>query len=211
MLGIKVGIPRKPVRMGGALELETREEIRFELAKLNKLELPESEWQAPKGNVREMFTDIGLEAADLRGKKAFVGKGKVGRGVEAVEVCLAAGAKDSKIGEAFAIQMTHPRHGYEALTTILEPNLAVKPSTIIVPTAPQANLRQANMIYGPVQSAIGRAIAQNLENGNITSEQADKLVMITKVSVHPLAIERRDLHSNCLDAMDKAINKAFVK
>ncbi|NIN68147.1 MAG: bifunctional formaldehyde-activating protein/3-hexulose-6-phosphate synthase, partial [Anaerolineae bacterium] len=82
------------------------------------------------------------------------------------------------VGEAYARQLTHPRHGHEALTTIAEPNLTVKPSTLILPTIELKNLRQASMVYGPTQAAVAKAILDNIEREIIPAEALDTQVMI---------------------------------
>jgi len=100
-------------------------------------------------------------------------------------------------------------HRREALTTILEPNLTVRPPTLILPTLEQKNLRQANMIYGPTQSAVARAIVDALEAGVIPESAMETQVMIVLASVHPLALDRHALHRNVHQAMGQAIRQAF--
>ena len=128
------------------------------------------------------------------------------------QIDLLCGAKDGPLGEAWAYQLTYPRHGYEALTTILEPNLTVRPSTLIVPANELKDLRQANMIYGPVQNAVAKAIVDKLAEG-----------VIPEAAMH----ERRDvrpgggpsrrrwtggvLHHNAYAATCVAIDNAFAE
>ena len=102
-------------------------------------------------------------------------------------------------------------HGLEALTTILEPNLTVRPSTLIVPTNELKDLRQANMIYGPVQNAVAKAIVDKLADGTIPEAAMDSDVMFVQASVHPQALDRRVLHHNAYAATCMAIAQAFAE
>jgi formaldehyde-activating enzyme len=128
---------------------------------------------------------------------------------EWVQLDLIAGPKDSPLGEAYAYQLTYPLHRREALTTILEPNLTVRPPTLILPTLEQKNLRQANMIYGPTQSAVAKAIVDNLEKGVIPVSAMDDEVMVVLATVDPKALDRHALYHNVYTAMDAAIRGAF--
>jgi len=210
MMGIKVGRPRRPLKaVGGALIHETRAEIQLELEKLGKIQLPASSFQPPVGALEERFDDIGLSAEAIRAAGLRLGSGSAGEGTEKVQLDLVAGPKDSPLGEAYAYQLTYPLRRREALTTILEPNLTVRPATLIVPALEQRNLRQANMIYGPTQSAVAKAIVDNLEAGVIPQEAMEKEVMIVKATVHPKALDRHALYRNVYQAMDEAIKGAF--
>jgi len=140
-----------------------------------------------------------------------VGSGSAGEGVEAVQVDLLSGAKGGPMGEAWAYQLTYPRHGYEALTTILEPNLTVRPSTLIVPANELKDLRQANMIYGPVQNAVARAIVDKLDEGVLPRPKMSSDVMFVQAAIHPQALDRRRLHHNAYQATCAAIDSAFVE
>jgi formaldehyde-activating enzyme len=65
------------------------------------------------------------------------------------------------------------------------------------------------MIYGPTQSAIGKAIVDNLEDGIIPASAMEKEVMLVKATVHPKALDRHVLYHNVYRAMDEAIKEAF--
>ncbi len=210
MMGVKVGRPRRPLKaVGGALIHETRAEIQLELEKLGKVQVAGGEWRAPTGALEERFDDIGLSAKAIRAAGLRLGSGSAGEGTEKVQLDLVAGPKDGPLGEAYAYQLTYPLHRREALTTILEPNLTVRPATLIVPALEQRNLRQANMIYGPTQSAVAKAIVDNLEAGVIPREAMEQEVMIVKAAVHPKALDRHALYRNVYQAMDQAIKGAF--
>jgi formaldehyde-activating enzyme len=128
-----------------------------------------------------------------------------------VQIDLLCGTKDGPMGEAWAYQLTYPRHGFEALTTILEPNLTVRPSTLIVPTNELKDLRQANMIYGPVQNAVAKAIVDKLAEGTIPEVAMHAHVMLVQAAVHPQVLDRRMLHHNAYKATCVATDNAFAR
>ncbi len=210
MMGLKVGGPRRPLKgTGGALLHEDRAEIQLELEKLGKIEAKDQEWPVPGGALEERFIDIGLAAATIRQASLRLGSGRAGQAPEQVQLDLVAGPKSGPLAEVYAYQLTYPLRGREALTTILEPNLTVRPSTLIVPTMELENLRQANMIYGPTQAAVARAIVDNLESGLIPQSAVDEEVMIVQASVHPKALDRHALYKSVYQAMNEALKQAF--
>ena len=135
--------------------------------------------------------------------------GQCGSDNEEVQIDVVAGSKTGPVGEAYCYQMTHPRHGYEALTAILEPNLAVRPSTLLVPAVEQKTLRQANMIFGPAQTAISKAIVANVEQKIISADLVEQLVMLVRVFIPALARDRKLVYHNNYQAADQAIKQAF--
>ena len=141
MLGVKVGSPRRPLfKQGGVLINEVSAEIRLELEKLGMLATPEVSLAAPQGLLVERFTSIGLPVEALQSNGVRLGTAVAGDGVEQVHLDLVAGPKLGPVGESYALQLTYPRHGLEALTAILEPNLTARPATLIVPTVELKNL-----------------------------------------------------------------------
>ena len=212
MMGIKVGRPRRPLKpTGGALIHETRAEIQLELEKLGKVEVSSFEFRVSGEKLEERFGDLGLSAEVIGVAGLRLGSGSTGEGAEQVQLDLVAGPKAGPLGDAYAYQLTYPLHRREALTTILEPNLTVRPPTLILPTLEQKNLRQANMIYGPTQSAVAKAIVDALEQRVIPTAAMDEEVMIVLVTVDPKALDRHALYQNVYTAMKTAIEQAFVK
>jgi 5,6,7,8-tetrahydromethanopterin hydro-lyase len=210
MMGVDAGRPRSPLKsVGGALLHEDRAEIQLELERLGKLEAPPVEFHVPDGPLDGRFESVGLDAKTIHDHRMWIGTGSAGNGVETVQIDLLLGGKDGPMGEAWAYQLTYPRHGYEALTTILEPNLTVRPSTLIVPTNELKDLRQANMIYGPVQNAVAQAIVDRLAGGTIPESAMHDDVIFVQAAVHPQALDRRDLHHNAYRATCAAIDMAF--
>ncbi len=210
LLGLDMGPPRRPLKgVGGALIHETRAEIRLELEKLGLLSAEEEEWSYPSGPLEERFSLLGLAPEVIAAHGLRLGSGTAGEGLNRVQLDLVAGPKDGPLGEAYAWQLTYPLHGREALTTILEPGLTVRPATLLLPTLEQKDLRQANMIYGPTQSALARAIVEALEEGTISPLAMEEACMIVLATVHPRALDRHALYGSVYQAARAAIAQAF--
>ena len=212
MMGVNAGRPRSPLKaVGGALLHEDRAEIQLELEKLGMLPPASVGASIPKGTPASRFESVGLTEEAIESERMPIGTAHAGQGVEQVQIELVCGTKAGPMGEAWAYQLTYPRHGFEALTTILEPNLTVRPSTLIVPSNELKDLRQANMIYGPVQNAVAKAIVDKLASGLIPERMAYTHVMFVQASVAPQALDRRILHRNSYEATCNALEDAFLE
>jgi 4-hydroxy-tetrahydrodipicolinate synthase len=212
MMGIDVGVPRRPLKaVGGALLHETKAEIELELERIGKIETPAVTFTYPGGDLADRFGDLGITAEVISRYGLKTGTGTAGDGLDKVQIDLVAGHKNTPLGDSYALQLTYPRHGREALTTILEPGLTVRPATLTLPTLPQRNLRQANMIYGPLQLAVARAVADALEAHVIRRESADQEIMIALVTVHPKALDRHDLYLAGREAARQAVQQAYAE
>jgi 4-hydroxy-tetrahydrodipicolinate synthase len=212
MMGLPVGRPRRPLKsVGGALIHEDRAEIRLELEKLGKIKPGEGNRRADSRPLSERFDDLELSPQVIAQAGLRLGTGNAGKDVEAVQLDVVAGSKKSPLGDVYAYQLTYPLHRREALPAILEPNLTVRPATLILPAVEQKNLRQANMIYGPTQSAVARAIVDNLECGVIPASAVEDEVMVVIADVHPKALDRHGLYHNVYAAMDAAVKHAFAQ
>jgi 4-hydroxy-tetrahydrodipicolinate synthase len=211
LMGIDAGVPRRPLKaVGGALSHETRAEIQLELERIGKIETPETSFvQVNEQPVEERFGDLEITPAIIAAHHLRVGTGMAGEGLNAVQIDLIAGEKTTPLGDAYALQLTYPLHGREALTTILEPGLTVQPSTLLLPALEQKNLRQANMIYGPTQSALARAIVDALEAGKISDDAQANEVMVALATVHPRALDRNALYKSVFQASTQAIAQAY--
>jgi formaldehyde-activating enzyme len=95
------------------------------------------------------------------------------------------------------------------VSAILEPNLMVKPITLVMPAVDVKSMRQASILFGPIQIAIGKAVIDAVEKNIIPIELVETYAIITKVYVNPEASDRKTLYINAYNAASKAIKKAF--
>lgn len=209
MRGLDMGKSRRPLVSGGVLALEVKEEMRMELEKLGKIKSKQVDVAETSELLEERFKDLGITTQDIKRLKLTTAEAFSGEGIEKTHVSLIAGPKDSPVGYGWAKAVANPEPGYEALTAIVEPNLAVKPITLIVPAVKIESMRQASIIYGPVQSAVGKAIADAVEEEVIPKEMVETVAIIVKVFVHPAVVNRRLLHMNTYDGVKLALLKAF--
>jgi len=99
--------------------------------------------------------------------------------------------------------------GHEAVSAIVEPNLMVKPITLVMPAVEVRSLRQASIVFGPIQLAIGKAVLDAVENNLIPRKAVETYVLITRVTVNPEASDRRILYINAYQATSDAIKQVF--
>jgi len=209
MMKIKVGPVRMPLSVGGELTYEAKEELRIELEKTGKIKPKTITFEIGEKPVEERFKAIDVTPEIIRDFNLRVGEALAGQGAEVAHIDLLIGKKDGPLGEAFAKAKSTPTSGHEPLLAILEPNLAVKPVTLIVPTVTIRSMRQASMVYGPAQTAVAKAIIDSVAEGIIPKEAAEDLMIIANVFVHPTAVDRQRVYINNYKAMCHAIRRAI--
>jgi 4-hydroxy-tetrahydrodipicolinate synthase len=209
MMKIKVGPVRKPLSVGGELTYEAREELRLDLEKIGKITPKPITFEIAEKTIEERFMAINVTPEIIRDFKLRVGEALAGQGAEVAHIDLLLGKKDGPLGEAFAKAKATPTAGHEPLLAILEPNLAVKPVTLIVPTVTITSMRQASMVYGPAQTAVAKAVIDCVADGTIPKEAAEDLIIIANVFVHPTAVDRQRVYINNYKAMRHAIRKTI--
>lgn len=208
MMGIKVGPVRLPLSVGGELTYEEREELRLDLEKLGKIQPKPVKFEIEKKVIEEQFMAIGVTPQVIKDFKLKVAEALAGGGNEVAHIGLMLGTKDGPLAEAYAKARTTPTQGHEPLEAILEPNLKVKPETLIVPTVTIRSMRQASMVYGPAQTAVAKAVADSVADGTIPRQAVDDLIIIVNVFVHPAAVDRQRVYINNYKAMRHAIRRA---
>ena len=209
MMGIPVGTTRSPIILGDALSYELRDEFRVELEKLGLIEKKELKFKIGEQELTSRFYSVGITPEKITDFSLKVGESLVGSRAELAHIDLLIGDKNGPVGEAYARALTHPAKGKEGLQVILEPNMQVKPPTIMIPTVKVTSLRHASLTYGPAQAAVGKAIMQCIQDGILPEEILDKIVMIVNVFVHPSASARKRVFINNYKATRNAIRKAI--
>jgi len=208
-MGVPVGTTRRPIIMGDTLSFELREELRIELENLGLIEKRPIAFEVkPDKPLVERFAAIDVTPQVIKQFKLRTGEALVDpESNEVAHIDLLIGGIDGPVGHAYANTLANPTKEREAVQAILEPNMAVKPPTIIVPTHPVRGLREASMVYGPAQAAVAKAVAKSVEDGILPA--TDELVLIAKVFVHPTATRRHRVYINNYKAMRHAIRKAM--
>ena len=210
MMGVPVGPVRLPLSIGGELSYEEMEELRIDLEKIGKIERKVVTVEVVPGKpIQERFAAVGITPQTIKDFNLRFGEALAGEEPEVAHIDLMVGGKAGPVGEAFAKAKASPTSGHEPLVAILEPNLTVKPLTLIVPTVTIKSMRQASMIYGPAQTAVAKAVIDSVSDGFLPKEAADDLILIANVFVHPAAVDRRRVYINNYKAMRHSIRKAM--
>jgi len=139
----------------------------------------------------------------------YVGEALIGSGDEVAHVDLIIGSKKGPAGIAFANALSQLSAGHTPLLAVIRPNLAVKPSTIVIPKVTIRNLEDANKIFGPAQTAVARAVADAVAEGIIPKEKCEDWVIIASVFVHPNAKNYRKIYQFNYGATKLAIRRAL--
>ena len=114
----------------------------------------------------------------------FVGEALVGDGNEIAHIDLLIGSKDGPVGVAFANALARQSEGHSNLLAVLTPNLAVKPSTVMITKVTIKGAKQAVQMFGPAQEAVAKAVADSVEAGVIPQDQAENLCIVCGVFIH---------------------------
>ncbi len=209
MLGVKTGPVRLPLTLGGELTYEDREELRIDLENLGKIPPRTLTFEtSPEKRLEQRFSAIDITPEIIKDFNLVVGEAMVGEDPDIAHIDLMIGKKNGPLGEAFAKAKASPSPGHEPLVAILEPNLMVKPLTLIVPTVTLKGMREASLVYGPAQAAISKAVLDTVEEGFIPKSAVDDLLIIVNVFVHPSAVDRKRVYINNYKAMRHALRKA---
>ena len=139
----------------------------------------------------------------------YVGESLVGDGNEIAHIDLLIGSKDGPVGTAFANALARQSDGHSNLLAVLEPNLAVKPATVMITKVTIKGMRQAVQMFGPAQVAVAEAVADAVKEGVISIDQAEDLVIVCGVFIHPAAEDDAKIHRYNYEATLEAIKNAM--
>jgi len=138
-----------------------------------------------------------------------IGEALVGDGNEIAHIDLLIGDKDGPVGSAFAEALANQKSGHSNLLAVLEPNLPVKPSTVLVNKVTIKGAKQAVQMFGPAQYAVAKAVADSVEAGVIPKDQCDRLVIVCGVFIHWEADDDKKLIDFNYEATKLAIERAM--
>jgi 5,6,7,8-tetrahydromethanopterin hydro-lyase len=139
----------------------------------------------------------------------YVGEALAGEGNEIAHIDLLIGDKDGPVGVAFANALARQSAGHTNLLAVLTPNLAVKPSTVMITKVTIQGMKQAVQMFGPAQSAVAKAVADSVADGVIRTDQAESLVIVCGVFIHPQAEDDKKIYQFNYQATKMAIASAM--
>ena len=139
----------------------------------------------------------------------YVGEALVGDGNEIAHIDLMIGSKDGPVGLAFANALANQSNGHTNLLAVLTPNVAVKPSTVMITKVTIKGLKQAVQMFGPAQFAVAKAVADSVADGIIPKDQAENLVIVCGVFIHPAASDDKKIYEYNYQATKDSIKNAM--
>ncbi|MCA9221081.1 MAG: formaldehyde-activating enzyme, partial [Planctomycetales bacterium] len=138
-----------------------------------------------------------------------VGEALVGDGNEVAHIDLMIGSKTGPVGVAFANALARQSEGHSNLLAVLAPNLAVKPSTVLITKVTIKGMKQAVQMFGPAQAAVAKAVADCVADGVIPQDQAESLCVVCGVFIHPAAEDDKKIYDYNYAATKDAIAAAM--
>ena len=139
----------------------------------------------------------------------FIGEALFGDGTEIAHIDLLIGSKDGPVGTAFANALARQSAGHSNLLAVLEPNLAVKPATVMITKVTIKGAKQAVQMFGPAQAAVASAVADSVADGVIPKDQAEDLVIVCGVFIHWEAEDDKKIYDFNYQATKDAIASAM--
>ena len=139
----------------------------------------------------------------------FIGEALVGDGNEVAHIDLMIGDKNGPVGAAFANSLANQNAGHSNLLAVLEPNLAVKPATVMVTKVTIKGAKQAVQMFGPAQKAVADAVAESVAEGVIPKDQAENLAIVCGVFIHWEAEDDTKIYENNKEATKLSIARAM--
>ncbi len=140
----------------------------------------------------------------------LVGEALVGDGAELAHIDLLMGDKEGPIGTAFANAISQLSAGHTPLLAVVRPNLLTKPVTLVIPKVTLKDMVQVNEMFGPVQAAVAKAVADCVEEGLFNGIDLEKVAILVSVFVHPDAKDYNRLYRYNYGATKLALNRALA-
>ncbi|MCA9169965.1 MAG: formaldehyde-activating enzyme [Planctomycetales bacterium] len=139
----------------------------------------------------------------------FIGEALVGEGNEIAHIDLIVGDKSGPAGIAFANALARQSAGHSNLLAVLEPNLAVKPATVMVTKVTIKGARQAVQMFGPAQAAVAQAVADSVADGVIPKDKCEDYVITCGVFIHWEAADDKKIYQYNYEATKMALANAM--
>ena len=159
-----------------------------------------------RANLFSLFRECDAMAGDIL---MNIGEALVGEGNEIAHIDLLIGKKDGPVGVAFANALANQSHGHTNLLAVLTPNLIAKPATVMITKVTIKGMKQAVQMFGPAQAAVARAVVDSVADGTIPQDQAEDLVIVCGVFIHPAAEDNAKILKYNHEATVLAIKNAM--
>lgn len=139
----------------------------------------------------------------------LVGEALVGDGPELAHIDLIIGEKEGPVGAAFANALSQLSAGHTPLLAVVRPNLLTKPATLVIPKVTLKKEGQVREMFGPVQAAVAKAVADFVEEGAFGTHDLESLVVLASVYLDPGAADFNRIYRFNYEAMKLALRRAM--
>jgi 5,6,7,8-tetrahydromethanopterin hydro-lyase len=139
----------------------------------------------------------------------YIGEALDGEGTEVAHIDLLIGDKAGPVGHAFANALANQSHGHNNLLAVITPNLLCKPATVLITKVTIKGMTQAAQMFGPAQKAVAKAVADCVAAGTIPQSEAENLVIVCGVFIHPDAKDNDKIYKYNYNATKLAIERAM--
>ena len=139
----------------------------------------------------------------------YIGEALFGDGNEIAHIDLLIGSKDGPVGTAFANALARQSEGHTNLLAVLTPNLVAKPATVLITKVTIKGMKQVVQMFGPAQYAVAKAVADCVADGTIPGAQAEDLVIVCGVFIHPAAEDNAKILKFNYEATKLSIQRAM--
>ncbi|PKL65153.1 MAG: formaldehyde-activating enzyme [Methanomicrobiales archaeon HGW-Methanomicrobiales-3] len=141
----------------------------------------------------------------------LVGEALIGDGAELAHIDLLMGDKEGPIGSAFANSVSQLSMGHTPLLAVVRPNLLTKPATLVIPKVTLRDMSQVNEMFGPVQAAVAKAVADCVEEDLFKGIDIESVVIMVSAFVHPDAKDYNKIYRYNYGATKLALHRALDK
>lgn len=138
-----------------------------------------------------------------------IGEALVGEGNEIAHIDLLIGTKSGPVGAAFASALATQSAGHSNLLAVLTPNVLAKPATVLITKVTIKGMKQAVQMFGPAQYAVAKAVADSVADGTIPKAEAEDLVIVCGVFIHPAAEDNAKILKFNYEATKLSIQRAM--
>ncbi|WP_421908789.1 bifunctional 5,6,7,8-tetrahydromethanopterin hydro-lyase/3-hexulose-6-phosphate synthase [Methanolacinia petrolearia] len=141
----------------------------------------------------------------------LIGEALEGEGAELAHIDLLIGDKMGPVGMAFANAASQLAPGHTPLLAVIRPNLLTKPATLIIPKVTLKTEGQVNAMFGAVQAAIAKAVADSYEEGVFEGcgYDPEDIVILASAFLHPEARDYNRIYRYNYGSTKLAIKRAL--
>jgi len=141
----------------------------------------------------------------------LVGEALIGEGAELAHIDLLMGDKSGPVGSAFANAVSQLSMGHTPLLAVVRPNLLTKPVTVVIPKVTLRDMAHVNEMFGPVQAAVAKAVADCVEENVFSGIDIEDTVILVSAFVHPEAEDYNKIYRYNYGATKLALHRALEK